>query len=113
MNRLTANQLFFAATNGIYTRKRIVELGMNWIAMDENGEVFAFEKEPERDEDGEWVCFDGGDLKYVGVVYQVAPGNSPQSGYAIKIDSSFLDDHEIDGKVIKAADKYESEGDAF
>lgn len=112
MNRLTANQFFFAATNGVYTRKRIVELGMNWIAMDESGDVFAFEKEPERDEVGEWVS-SGGDLKYVGVVYQSVPGNSPHSGYAIKIDSSFLDDYEIDGKVIKAGDKYESEGPAF
>lgn len=113
MEKLTALQLFFAATNGVHSRQYLVDKNLKWIAMDESGDVFAFEKEPESDEGGEWVDWDGGETRYVGIIYHQVPGNSPQSGYAIKIDESFLDDYEIDGKIIKASDKYESEGDAF
>lgn len=113
MKRLTANELFFAATNGVRSRAELVKSRMDWMAMDANGDVFTFDSEPDRDEDGEWLGSAGWNCAYVGNVYQSVPGNSPHSEYAIKIDSSFLDDYEIDGKLINASDKYESEGDAF
>lgn len=42
-----------------------VEYWVNWVAMDLDGDIFAFENKPEKDDIGEWINNKGGQVSRI------------------------------------------------